>query len=361
MSVKKGDTVVLAGTKKGLFVLHSRDRKKWKTEGPYFEGLEVYHAASDGKKLWTSVNSMHWGPTVQRSSSWGARWQNAKEPPRYEKDTGLSVARVWNLAPTKDGTLYAGVEPAGLFTSDDDGDTWKSVATFNEQPGRKDWMPGGGGLCMHTILPYPGDAKRMIAAASAVGIFGTKDGWKSWTIMNGGINAPWSPTKVSQEGVPGTCPHKLVRDAKDPTWLYMQNHGGVYKRKMGEDTWTPIMKGLPGPFGFAMVAHPHEAGTVYTVPLEADVNRVTPGGALSVYRTDNAGKSWKPLTKGLPKKGAFLTVLREGMATDGKDPAGLYVGTTGGHLFASRDDGRSWDTLAQMLPPILSVQATVAR
>jgi len=359
MSVKKGDTVVLAGTKKGLFVLASRDRKTWKTEGRFFEGLPVYHAMSDGKDVYATVTSEHWGPSVQRSSSWGARWTRAA--PAYPKASGLSVARVWNVAQDDDGRLYAGVEPAGLFASDDKGKSWKGVDGFNAQPGRKDWMPGGGGLCLHTVLPYPGDARRMVVAASAVGIFGTNDAGGSWRVMNGGIDAPWLPQKKTVEGMVGTCPHKLVRDARDPAMLYMQNHAGVYKRRRGDDQWTPIMKGLPGPFGFPMVAHPHDKGTVYTVPLVADMDRVTPNGAMSVYRTKNGGTSWSRLSKGLPQKGAFLTVLREGLATDGKDPAGLYVGTTGGHLYASRDEGGSWSAVSETLPPILSVHATVAR
>lgn len=358
MTVKKGDTVVLAGTKKGLFVLHSRDRKRWKTEGPFFEGLPVYHATLSGKDLYAAVTNEHWGPSVQRSTSWGARWTRAA--PAYPKGADLSVARVWNVAQDDEGALYAGVEPAGLFRSTDKGASWQGVDGFNEQPGRKDWMPGGGGLCLHTILPYPGDASRMVVAASAVGIFGTSDAGRTWKVMNGGIDAPWLPQKKTTESLVGTCPHKIVRDVKDPDWLYMQNHGGVYKRKRGDGAWTAIMDGLPGPFGFAMVAHPHDKGTVYTVPLEADVNRVTPEGAMAVYRTTNAGKSWSRLAKGLPQKQAFLTVLREGMATDGKDPAGLYVGTTGGHLYASRDEGASWDALASTLPPILSVSASVA-
>lgn len=361
MGVKKGDTVVLAGTKKGLFLLRSRDRKAWRTEGPFFEGLPVYHATTDGRVVHAAVASEHWGPSVQRSASWGARWRKPKATPQYAKDSGLSVSRVWHVAHANDGLLYAGVEPAGLFLSRDDGDTWESVGGFNDQPGRTDWMPGGGGLCLHTILPHPNDPRRMVVAASAVGIFGTNDGGASWRVMNGGIAAPWLPEKKTQEATVGTCPHKLVRDAQDPAWLYMQNHGGVYKRRRGDDRWTPIMTGLPGPFGFPMVAHPHDKGTAYTVPLVADTNRVTPEGAMAVYRTTNAGKRWTRLAKGLPQKGAFLTVLREGLATDGKDPAGLYVGTTGGHLYASRDEGASWRAIAQTLPPILSVTATVAR
>jgi hypothetical protein len=159
----------------------------------------------------------------------------------------------------------------------------------------------------------------------------------------------------------GSCPHKIVRDAKDPDILYMQNHFGVYRRKRGDDKWTDISKGLPSRFGFPMVAHPHDAGTVYTVPLEADMNRVTPDGAMAVWRTANGGKTWSRHGKGLPQKQAWHTILREGMATDGKDPAGLYVGTTGGQLYASRDEGSSWDAIATTLPPILSVSAGVAR
>src|SRR5688500_18903082 len=120
---KKGDTVVLAGTKKGLFVLSSRDRKRWKSEGPYFEGLPIYHATSDGKAVYAAVTNEHWGPSVQRSANWGAKWTRAA--PAYPKASGLSVDRVWNVTLDDEGTLYAGVEPAGLFASDDAGKSWK--------------------------------------------------------------------------------------------------------------------------------------------------------------------------------------------------------------------------------------------
>ena len=358
--MKKGTNVVMVGTKKGLFVFHTKDRRTWKSEGPYFEGLPIYHATSDGKTLYAAVTNEHWGPSVQRSTTWGETWKKPNGSPRYAKNSGLSVERVWNVTLAPDGALYAGVEPAGLFVSRDGGDTWDGVDGFNAQS-REGWNPGGGGLCLHTILPNPTDANRMVVAASAVGIFGTRDGGKSWDIMNGGIDAPWLPEKKTQEGKVGSCPHKLVRDTLDPGILYMQNHGGVYKRKRGEGKWTPIMKGLPAPFGFPMAAHPHEGGTVYTVPLVGDFNRVTADGAMAVYRTRNAGKSWKRLAKGLPQKGAYHTVLREGMATDDEEKAGIYVGTTTGQLYASRNDGDSWTTLAETLPPILSVSTSMVR
>jgi hypothetical protein len=360
--VGKGETVVTVGTRKGLFLFHSRDRRRWRLEGPFFEGVPVHHALldpRDGRTVWAGVTSDHWGPSVQRSRDFGARWLKPKEGPRYPAGSGLSVDRVWSLAPGADGCMWAGVEPAGLFRSDDGGDTWQGVEGLNAWPGRGSWMPGGGGLCMHTLLPHPKDARRMVVAASAVGIFATEDGGATWELRNGGILNAMSPAGSTQEDEPGTCPHKLVRDPAEPGTLYMQNHWGVYRRREGASKWTAIHKGLPSRFGFPMAAHPRDAGSVYTVPLVGDFNRVTHDGAMAVHRTRDGGKTWERLSKGLPQKGAWSTVLREGLATDGKDPAGVYVGTTTGELYASRDEGDSWTALAEHLPPILSVTAGI--
>lgn len=356
---KKAATLAI-GTRKGLFVLDSRDRRRWRTRGPYFPGLPVYHAFTDPRgnhPVWAAVTSEHWGPTVHRSTDDGAHWTR-RAGPRYAKDSGLSVDRIWHVAPGLDAdALWAGVEPAGLFHSADAGATWEPVEALNGWPGREKWIPGGGGLCLHTIVPYPRDRKRMIVGASAVGVFGSGTGGRSWRLMNGGVNSGLLPKGATEEGEPGSCVHKVVRDARDPDVLYMQNHWGVYRRRRGDEAWTDIARGLPSRFGFAMAAHPHDAQTVYTVPLEADTNRVAPGGAFAVHRTRDGGKRWQRLSRGLPQKGAWFTVLREGLATDGGDPAGVYVGTTTGHVYASRDEGESWTLLAGKLPPVLSVNA----
>lgn len=364
-AVKKGDTVVLVGTRKGLFILHSRDRRRWQTRGPYFEGQTIRHAIldpRDSKTIYAGATDEHFGPTIARSTDFGGKWAMGEEGPRFSKESGLTATRVWQLQAGSDGEMWAGVEPAGLFRSDDDGETWASVDGLNYRPERKDWPPGGGGLILHTILPYPGEPKRMLVGISSAGIFGTHDGGATWREMNGGIRK--YEGGIMEDNVMGTCPHKIVRDATDPAILYMQNHVGVYRRARGEPAWTIVEDGLPkiekkvpASFGFPIAAHPHDAGTAYVVPLVGDFNRVTPKGALAVYRTRNGGKRWQRLSKGLPQKDAWFTVLRDALRTDDADPAGVYLGTTTGQLYASRNEGDSWTLIADHLNGIQSVEA----
>lgn len=358
VDVKKGETVVLVGTRKGLFVFHSKDRKRWQSRGPYFEGEQIRHATldpMDGRIVYAGVTSEHWGPVVMRSKNFGGKWIHGEEGPRFSKESGLSVDRIWHVH-AHDGDLWVGTEPAGLFHSDDGGYTWASVDGLNYREGRKDWNPGGGGLCLHSILPYPGDPKRMLVGISAAGVFGTNDGGDTWRSMNGGVRK-YSRDGVYEDGAAVSCPHKLVRDPTDPAVVYMQNHVGVYRRKRGDPAWTIIEKGLSSSFGFPMVAHPRDARTILVVPLEGDFNRVTPGGAMAVYRSTNGGQRWARLSKGLPQKDAWFTVLRDAMRTDDRDPAGVYVGTTTGQLYYSRNEGDSWQLLADHLPQVQSVEA----
>ncbi|HEY4705004.1 MAG TPA: exo-alpha-sialidase [Thermoplasmata archaeon] len=365
-AIKKGDTVVLVGTRKGLFLFHSRDRRRWQSRGPYFEGQTIRHAIldpRDGKTVYAGATSEHWGSTVARTTNFGGSWDLGKEGPRYSKESGLTVTRIWQIQPGADGDLYAGVEPAGLFRSEDGGATWASVEGLNYRPDREKWDPGAGGLCLHTVLPYPGEPKRMLVGISSSGVFGTSDGGATWREMNGGVRK-YEGGGSFEDGKIGTCPHKIVRDARDPAILYMQNHVGVYRRARGDPQWTVVEDGLPkiekkvpASFGFPIAAHPHDAGTAYAVPLEGDYNRVTPRGAMAVYRTRNGGKRWQRLSRGLPQKDAWFTILRDALRTDDNDPAGVYVGTTTGQLYASRNEGDSWRLLADHLNGIQSVEA----
>jgi photosystem II stability/assembly factor-like uncharacterized protein len=248
------------------------------------------------------------------------------------------------------------VEPSALFVSRDAGRSWSTVKGLLEHPHRPKWTPGGGGMCLHTILPHPTDRKRMTVAMSTAGVYRTSDGGDTWQARNQGIRAEFMPDKYPEFG---QCVHKIVRHPANPSRLYLQNHWGLYRSDDDGDSWQDIAKGVPSDFGFAMVGHPHDPDTVYIVPIESDEYRCTPEGKLRVYRTRNGGKSWEALTRGLPQKNALETVLRDGLASDSLKPAGVYFGTRSGKLYGSHDDGKSWQLIQEGLPAVVSVKAAV--
>ncbi|HEY6305005.1 MAG TPA: exo-alpha-sialidase [Candidatus Angelobacter sp.] len=364
ISPKKGNVLVLVGTMKGAFILCSEGaRKRWKIGGPYSIGSPVYAMAYDGRqgrhRLWWAQQSFRWGTTLVSSDDFG---KTATEPETYSvkfpAESGLTLKNIWQLhLPTHEPeTIYCGVEPSALFVSRDAGRNWSPVQGLLDHPQRAKWTPGGGGMCLHTIAPHPADPKRMIVAMSTGGVYRTSDGGATWQARNQGIRADFLPEKYPEFG---QCVHKVVRHPANPDRLYLQNHWGLYRSDDDGDTWQDIARGVPSDFGFTMVGHPHDPETAYIVPIESDEYRCTPEGKLRVYRTRNGGKSWEAMTRGLPQKDALETVLRDSMAADSLDPAGIYFGTRSGKLYGSPDDGRSWQLIQQGLPAIVCVKAAV--
>ncbi len=366
VSPKKGNVLVLVGTMKGAFVFCSdARRKRWKVGGPYSVGSPVYAMAYDGRqgrhRLWWSQQSFRWGCTLVSSDNYGKTVTEAEAySVKFPEASGLTLKNVWQIhVPAGDedkNTLYCGVEPSALFVSSDAGKTWSPVKGLLEHPHRAKWTPGGGGQCLHTIAPHPRDRKRMIVAMSTGGVYRTRDGGDTWQARNQGIRAEFLPEKYPEFG---QCVHKVVRDPANPDRLYLQNHWGLYRSDDDGDTWNDIAKGVPSDFGFCMVGHPHEPETAYIVPIESDEYRCTPEGKLRVYRTSNGGKSWEALVRGLPQKNALETVLRDSLAADSLDPAGIYFGTRSGKIYGSSDDGKSWQLIMEGLPAVVCVKAAV--
>jgi hypothetical protein len=217
-------------------------------------------------------------------------------------------------------------------------------------------MPGMGGLSLHTVLLDPDDANRMYVAISAGGVYATEDGGRTWQARNRGIRVVYMPEKYPEFG---QCVHKLAMHPSRPERLFVQNHWGLYRSDDRGESWKDIANGVPSDFGFAMVVHPHDPDCVYIVPIESDEFRCTPEGRLRVYRTRNAGESWEALTRGLPQKGAYETVVRDAMAMDSLESAGIYFGTRSGQLYGSADEGKTWKKLLEGLPPIVCVKSAV--
>ncbi|HKP14808.1 MAG TPA: exo-alpha-sialidase [Gemmatimonadaceae bacterium] len=360
-----GDVLVLVGTTKGAFVFTSdAARTRWRVDGPHFPGEAVYSLAFDQRagrtRLLAGVHSNHWGATIRTSDDFGRTWSEAeRQAVRFPESSGLSLAQVWQIVPGRaeePDVVWCGVEPAALFRSDDAGVTWSPVQGLLEHEHRPRWMPGGGGLCLHTIVLDPTNPDRMGIAISTAGFYRTDDGGKSWRARNSGVRAVFLPDQHPEFG---QCVHKVTHHLARPERLFLQNHWGLYRSDDWGDSWQDIANGVPSDFGFPIQSHPHEPDTVYAIPLQSDEFRVVPEAKLRVYRTQDAGASWAPLTDGLPQSKAFESVLRDGLAVDSHDPAGVYFGTRSGKLYGSHDAGERWKAIAEALPPICCVKTAV--
>jgi serine/threonine protein kinase/photosystem II stability/assembly factor-like uncharacterized protein len=362
--VRRGDFLLLVGTTKGAFILRSNaQRSRWEVGGPYFHGNAVYALAYDGRRgqhrIWASTQS-YWGTLLRSSDDFGKSWTNPQQAAiRFPSDTGVSLKNIWQITlgrPEEPDVLYCGVEPAALFESRDAGETWSLVRGLFDHPHRPRWMPGNGGLALHSIVLDPASQQRMYVAISAGGVYRTDDAGRTWTAQNRGIRAMFMPEKYPEFG---QCVHKIAMHPGRPGRLFLQNHWGLYRSDDGAETWIDIANGVPSDFGFPVLIHPRNPDWVYVVPVESDQFRCACDGRLRVYRTRNAGASWEPLVRGLPQKRAYETVLRDAMSADSFDPAGMYFGTRSGQLFGSRDEGKTWQKILEGLPSVVSVRCAV--
>jgi serine/threonine protein kinase len=361
--VNPREALLLVGTTKGAFLLRSSpSRKRWEAGGPYFHGDAVYAFTFDGRegrhRLWASTHSVLWGTVLRSSEDFGKTWRTPEEAPiRFPAASGMSLKNIWQIALGPDErpeTLYCGVDPAALFESRDDGESWSLVRGLFDHPHRARWQPGNGGLTLHTILFDPSNADRMYAGISSGGVYRTDDGGKTWQARNKGIRVTFTPERYPEFG---QCVHKFAFHPARPERLFLQNHWGLYRSDNGGESWEDIAHGVPSDFGFPVLVDPEDPDCVYVIPVESDEFRCTPEGQLRVYRTRNAGGAWEPLSRGLPQRNSYETVLRDGLTADSFDPTGIYFGTRSGRLYGSRDNGKSWELILEGLPPIVCVKA----
>ncbi len=352
--------ILLVGTKKGLFVLEGNDtRSSWDLRGPYCNTWPIHHAIADPATgtIHAAGGNEWFGPAVWSSSDLGESWTHSSEGLAYGEGED-PVSAVWSLAPGHGG-LYAGVQPAGLFHSRDGGQTWRHVEGLRDHPTRPQWNPGGAGLILHSLVPHPDDVKRIWVGISAAGVFATDDGGANWEPRNRGTRADFLPDDQKYPEF-GQCVHCLVLAAGSGQRLYQQNHCGMYRSDDGGRSWQSIENGLPSTFGFPAAAHPRDPDTLFLLPLNGDsAGRFMPDGRAAVWRTRDGGATWRDLRDGLPQEHAYFGVLRQAMATDALEPAGVYFGTGTGSVYASADEGDNWTEIARHLPTISSIETFV--
>jgi hypothetical protein len=344
---------LLVGTKKGLFILRGdADRKRWEQAGPYASPAPIHHAAYDPRdgSMYVAINSSFGGPRVEYSRDMGKTWSKSTNP-AFPAGSDRTFSQTWHIEPGHAKTpnvLWAGIEPAALFKSEDRGETWRLNQALDDHPSRAKWTPGFGGMGLHSIAIDADDPNKMQLGISVGGVFTTTDGGASWTQDNA--------QRGGKEDRPDVflCIHKLLAHPKVSGVRFMRVHIDVFWRDPGETTWLNRTEGLPTNFGFAAAMHPRDPKTAYCIPLH-DTERTAVDPGIAVYSTNDKGATWTRNDKGLPR--ARLGVVREGMHNDLLDPVGVYFGTSNGEVYASRDEGKSWSLIAQYLPYVTSVHA----
>ena len=245
------------------------------------------------------------------------------------------------------------MEDAALFRSTDGGMQWQELSGLRHHNTGASWQPGAGGMCLHTIVQDPSDPGRLFVAISAAGVFRSDDAGVTWRPMNRGLRSEGIPDPAAEVG---HCVHRIALHPARPQVLFMQKHWDVMRSDDAGESWQEISGNLPSDFGFPIDVHAHEPDTVYVVPIKSDSEHFPPDGKLRVYRSRTGGHEWEALTNGLPQSNCYVNVLRDAMAVDSLDACGVYVGTTGGQVYASADAGDSWSPIVRDLPAVLSVE-----
>ena len=361
---------VLVGTRKGAFVITSDGaRRDWTIEGPHFGGWEVMHvkgSPADPDRLYASQWTGWHGQVVQRSNDGGKTWEPVGNEFAYDGVPGThqwydgtphpwEFKRVWHFEPSPNDpdVVLAGVEDAALFRSADGGRSWAELPALRTHASGQSWMPGAGGMCLHTILVDPANPARIYVAISAAGAFRSDDGGESWRVATHGLRSEFLP---DPEAAVGHCVHNLAFHPSRPDTVFMQKHWDVMRTDDAGESWREISGNLPTDFGFPIGVHAHEPETIYVVPILSDSQHYPPEGKLRVYRSRTGGNEWEALTKGLPQQDCYVNILRDAMAVDSLDSCGIYFGTTGGQVYGSPDGGDNWQAIAEHLPAVLSVE-----
>ncbi len=355
---RASNSTLYIGTEKGLFRLSGGAADRPEFDGPHLAGYRVLNVAAtpgEPQELLAAVSHPVWGTHIHRSHDGGANWSSLTAVPHHPPGRHAhGLESVWHLAWSPDGSrLYAGIDPAGLFVSDDGGASWSDVPSLNEHETRAFWEPSRGLFALHSICVDRGDPSHLVVGVSAGGVYRSVDGGATWMPANTGVRAENLPERFP---VAGHNVHRVVMHPVNGQRLYRQCYNGTYRSDDGGASWIEITAGLPSDFGYAIACDPRDPDVVLQIPESSSHLRTTVDGRLRVYRSKDAGRSWCSASSGLPQRHAYVTVLRDAMEPDAGAPGSYAFGTSSGHVFLTRDQGEHWMLVAQFLPRVLSLR-----
>ena len=324
-----------------------------------------------GRTIYAALDHGHFGRKLHRSRDNGATWTEIaapKYPPRPEDADDICPMRKvpipWNLEgiwaleagdPKTKGTLWCGTAPGGVFHSRDGGESWELNRTLWDNPERRKWVGGGTDWpAPHSISVDPRNPKHVRVAISCGGVWATLDDGKSWAQTGHGLRSDYAPPE--QAYIPDSQDaHRMVQCPGQPDHFWIQHHNGIFRSTDNAKSWTEVTGVKPSVFGFAVVVHPKDGDTAWFIPGIKDEQRVAPAGRVVVTRTRDGGKSFDVLRTGLPQDHAYDIAFRHALDVDSTGDR-LAFGTTTGSVWVTEDQGDSWQTVGEHLPPVYAVR-----
>lgn len=362
---------IYVASHKGLFTV-GRVGSRWAITDAAFLGDDIRMVLRDRRDgaVYAVLEHGHFGIKFHRSRDDGKTWQEIGTPAYPTKPEGVDdrdgwgkplewkLAHIWALEPglaDQPGVLWCGTIPGGLFRSGDSGMSWELVQALWDHPGRKKWMGGGADLPgIHSVCVHPADGKHVTLGVSCGGVWVTRDGGETWDCRAQGMRADFMPPE--QQYDPGIQDaHRVVQCPADPDYLWAQHHNGIFRSTDGSASWQELTDVPVSSFGFAVAVHPRQPNTAWFVPAIKDEKRIPVGGRVVVTRTRDGGKTFDVLSRGLPQEHAYDLTYRHGLDIDDTGDRLAFGSTTGG-CWVTDDQGETWQTVAEHLPPIFCVR-----
>ena len=362
---------IFIATRKGLFNAE-RAASGWRIQRLSHLGINVTLSLLDPRDgtLYAALDHGHFGVKLQRSQDLGENWEEIPVPiyptrpegEEQEKDNWgkpmpWTLKLIWSLEAdtSRDGGLWCGTLPGGLFRSEERGSSWRMLRNLWDMPERREWFGGGMDLAgIHSICVHPDKPNHVVLGVSCGGVWLTEDGGKSWACRAEGMRAEYMPPEQADN--PNIQdPHHVVQCRAQPDVYWTQHHNGIFKTTNACASWQEIEGVKPSAFGFAVAVHPQDPDTAWFVPGVKDECRIPVDGRLVVTRTRDGGKSFDVLTVGLPQEHAYDLVFRHALDIDEKGER-LAFGSTTGSVWISEDQGDSWQSLSHNLPPVHAVR-----
>lgn len=361
---------LLVGTRKGMFRIVRDAGGRWNIAETWFLGdpVSMLLAEPGTLRLHAALDLGHFGVKLKRSENGGESWSEAPVPVFPPKPEGVadkdpmrgldipwSTQLIWALETGAPNELWCGVVPGGLFHSLDGGESWALIRSLWDDPRRRKWMGGGYDFAgIHSILVDPRDCAHVTVGVSVGGVWTTRDGGLHWELIGSGLRNAYMPPEMAGDPLSQDA-HRVVHCPASPDRLWMQHHNGIFRSDDGGENWRELNDVPLSSFGFAVAVHPRDPDTAWFVPAEKDERRIPVDARLAVTRTRDGGRHFDVLRRGLPDEPTYDLIYRHALDV-ARDGQRLAFGSTTGSLWVSENQGDSWLSVSNHLPPVLCVR-----